>query len=290
MNNLQIPVAVVGPGSQPPEQDDSVLDILQMPSGMSIFSQPDLPEAEDIQDLLTAKQCLQEVLEKIQSYHIKQPASRVDITQLDDNNKEFIDQVLGEGEVSVVCSGQIRADIQESVLAGIWRIKTFNASNQLLQDVIEISAIPQLVINDTFAQTPNRLKINADEIPAGVLNAPPLIAEINDKILEYQNDKADHPIAHVINLTLLPQTAEDLSFLGHSLGQGKTTILSRGYGNCRISSTATQNVWWVQYFNSQDTNILNSLEIVDVPNVACAAQEDITDSAERLYEILEAYQ
>jgi rubredoxin len=59
-------------------------------------------------------------------------------------------------------------------------------------------------------------------------------------------------------------------------------ILSRGYVNCRITSTATRNVWWVQYFNSQETLILNTIEISGVPEVACAAQEDIDDSAQRL--------
>ena len=67
------------------------------------------------------------------------------------------------------------------------------------------------------------------------------------------------------------------------------SILSRGYGNCRISSTGTRHVWWVQYFNSQDRTILNSLEITAVPSVACAAPEDITDSAQRLEEIMEFY-
>ena len=66
-------------------------------------------------------------------------------------------------------------------------------------------------------------------------------------------------------------------------------ILSRGYGNCRISSTATRNVWWVQFFNSQETLILNTIEICEVPEVACAAQEDIDESAERLDEILAVY-
>jgi len=71
--------------------------------------------------------------------------------------------------------------------------------------------------------------------------------------------------------------------------EGRVTVLSRGYGNCRISSTATPGVWWVQYFNSQDRNILNTIEITDVPEVACAAQEDLEDSATRLAEILEIY-
>ncbi|MDX1812887.1 MAG: hydrogenase expression/formation C-terminal domain-containing protein, partial [Gammaproteobacteria bacterium] len=51
----------------------------------------------------------------------------------------------------------------------------------------------------------------------------------------------------------------------------------------------TLNVWWVQYFNSQDTLILNTLEITKVPEVACAGDEDIADSAQRLNEILEVY-
>jgi hydrogenase-1 operon protein HyaF len=48
-------------------------------------------------------------------------------------------------------------------------------------------------------------------------------------------------------------------------------------------------VWWVQYFNSQDTLILNTLEVSDVPNVACASPEDIADSRQRLEEIMKVY-
>jgi hydrogenase-1 operon protein HyaF len=44
-----------------------------------------------------------------------------------------------------------------------------------------------------------------------------------------------------------------------------------------------------QYFNSDDTLILNTLEVSDVPSVACAAMEDLADSAERLGEILNFY-
>ena len=71
---------------------------------------------------------------------------------------------------------------------------------------------------------------------------------------------------------------------------GKTAILSRGYGNCRITATAIQRVWWVQYYNSTETLILNTLEVADVPLVACASADDIADSAQRLNEIREALQ
>ena len=84
-------------------------------------------------------------------------------------------------------------------------------------------------------------------------------------------------------------TEGDLSFLEAALGQGDLIILSRGYGNCRIRSTGTRHCWWVRYFNSQDTLILNSVEITPLPGVAQAAAEDLTDSAERLAEIMATY-
>jgi hydrogenase-1 operon protein HyaF len=87
----------------------------------------------------------------------------------------------------------------------------------------------------------------------------------------------------------LPQSDEDLEFLKQGLGSGTVTVLSRGYGNCRVTSTLTKNVWWVQYFNSQDAIILNTLEVTPVPLVVCASQDDIEDSAERLREIREVY-
>jgi hydrogenase-1 operon protein HyaF len=42
----------------------------------------------------------------------------------------------------------------------------------------------------------------------------------------------------------------------------------------------------VQYFNNMQTLILNTLEIVDVPEVAVAAGDDLADSRERLSELL----
>jgi hydrogenase-1 operon protein HyaF len=36
-----------------------------------------------------------------------------------------------------------------------------------------------------------------------------------------------------------------------------------------------------------DTVILNAVEVTDMPDVACAAQEDLRDSLERLQEVIE---
>ena len=79
----------------------------------------------------------------------------------------------------------------------------------------------------------------------------------------------------------------DIAWLDHVLGTGRVLILSRGYGNCRITNTCVPNTWRVVYYNSQDTVILNTVEVTAIPEVACAAPEDLADSLERLREVLE---
>lgn len=39
-----------------------------------------------------------------------------------------------------------------------------------------------------------------------------------------------------VNLSLLPLSPSDIAFLDHRLGTGRVLILSRGYGNCRITN------------------------------------------------------
>jgi hydrogenase-1 operon protein HyaF len=72
-----------------------------------------------------------------------------------------------------------------------------------------------------------------------------------------------------------------------ALPVGPVAIISRGFGNCRITSTAARHVWRVQYFNNMNTLILDTLEVVDLPEVAVAAAEDLRESRERFAELLE---
>lgn len=277
-------IKIVGPGSQPEEADGADLDILQLPTEMQTFQTPELPEPEDTTHLLEALHLLRRLQADMEQAAELELPLQYNLSSMDDDNRTFIDQVLGEGEVSIVFDDYLKIKIQESAMAGLWRIQLFSRT-QLLGDAVQIGDIPDLVRTSTFAGMPTRVSVTAQQVPDGVSNALPLIAEINERCANL--DANDPP--HVINLTLLPQTEADLTFLQNILGAGKTCILSRGYGNCRITSTGVRNVWWVQYFNSQDKNILNTLEITPVPEAARAASEDITDSHKRLKEILELY-
>ena len=145
--------------------------------------------------------------------------------------------------------------------------------------------MPDIVRNTAFAGADTALDIACDTDDPGLQNAPAVLVELADRIAAYHPGDA----LHAVNLSLLPLSDSDIMLIGERLGVGPVTMLSRGYGNCRIGSTARRNTWWIKYFNSQDGLILNTIEVVDVPPVARAAPEDIADSIERLDEILELY-
>lgn len=275
--------AMVGPGTQPAEDDGAVLEYMEMPKNMRTYSAPALPEPEETQGIERALAILAEVRLAAAEVAAGQAARCFDITSLDATNREFIDQVLGDGEVSIVAGATVMA--QESVLAGLWRVHETDITGTLKRDLIEVGAFPSAVLALAQAATLAGMRAHRGALPPGVLNAPALVTELDDKIAAFGPGVA----AHVINLTLLPQTEEDVAFLDERLGPGSVTILSRGYGNCRITSTGTRNAWWVRYFNSRDAIVLNTIEVTDVPSVACAAEEDLADSAQRLGEILEVY-
>ena len=117
------------------------------------------------------------------------------------------------------------------------------------------------------------------------MNALPILTELESSVATYR--EAATP--HVINLTLLPLSDADVTFLDERLGRGAVDILSRSYGKCQVISTLTPDVWWVRYYNSMGTLILNTLEVIDVPQVVCAAPEDIRDSGKRLEDIPAPY-
>ncbi|MGZ4968710.1 MAG: hydrogenase expression/formation protein [Methylobacter sp.] len=281
MTSISLPI--FGQGSQPAEEDGVALEYLQMPQEMTTYAMPQISSDLKSHDLAQAKIILLKLQQNLAGF--PSVSAPLELTALNTDNRRFIDELLGEGEVSVICSGEQNIRIQESVLAGVWRLQKLDAQHQIVSDTLEVGIIPQQLLLSAFSGAAMQIDTHWTALPMGVMNAPPLLAELNAKIAEYRPGGE----THTINLSLLPQTEQDLAFLTQRLGGGSATILSRGYGNCRITATGTAYVWWVQYFNSEDTLILNTLEVCDVPSVACASPEDISDSDKRLQEILKVY-
>lgn len=279
-----IPIVEIGPGTQASAAEDG-LEYLAMPSAMQTYRAPLLPEPEDSEGLDQAHRLLAEVLSALAGWQPGDRARRVELDGLDTANRHFVDQVLGEGEVSVAYAATSPVRAQESVLAGVWRVQHLDRLGRVLRDTIEIGDVPELVRDATFVGADSHLDSTCDTDDPALQNAPALLVELADQLTGW---RVGDPV-HSINLSLLPHSDADLALLGERLGVGPVTILSRGYGNCRIGSTAMRNTWWIKYYNSQDALILNTIEVCDVPAVAQAAAEDIADSVERLDEILALY-
>lgn len=286
MHPFDIPNLTLGPGSQPAEDDGAELDCLPLPKMMQTYQPPRLPEADELGECAAGLRLLERLLEQLQDYSVLdsvlEPASGLDLLSLPEPDRLLVGQALGEGEVSILFATDTPR-IQETRLAGVWRVQSHDASGQLTRDAIEVADIPRDVREMAFQGASAHIMTDPQP-PADLLTARSILAELNAQVAPWR--PGDPP--HAVNLTLLPHSASDLAYLEQQLGPGSLTILSRGYGNCRITATALKHCWWVQHFNSDDRLILNSIEIVDIPAAALAAQEDIEDSATRLVEILQA--
>lgn len=271
-----IPVVAVGPGSQGEETPD----YLPMPQGMETFHAPRLPDDATPEALAAAARVLGEFLDQAEARGLSGDAV-LDLMAQPAGVREVINQSLGFGEVSAFTTAPAYWRVQETAFAGIWRVLQLTADGHLLADYLQTGPVPA-VLGEIMERTASR-ELAAPDYPPGCMNAQALVEEIRMQAAAFKPGQG----AHVINLTLLPVSETDLDTLYAWLGHREVSILSRGYGNCRITSTRLANVWWVQYFNSMDALILNSIEVVAMPDVALAADEDFADSVERLREYLE---
>lgn len=275
MRPFPISVVAMGPGSQ----GDEAPAYLPLPQ-MQTFAAPRLPDDVAPEAVLAAGGLLGKLLDQLESQGFGS-AVQLDLLAQSAAVREVINQSLGFGEVSAFTTAPRHWRVQETAFAGLWRVLEVADDGRFLVDRLESGTIPP-VLGEAMQQTA-AADLPAPAYPEGCMNAPPLVEEIRLQAAAWQPGQA----AHVINLTLLPVSDADLDTLYGWLGHREVSILSRGYGNCRITSTRLHNVWWVQYFNSMDTLILNSIEIVDMPEVALAADEDFADSLERLREYLD---
>ena len=241
-----------------------------------------LDSAELARSCPNAVALLSKLAQAIAGQKADAPTQLFRLANLIDLESQLIADVLGEGEVGGVVAlpdGSL-AQIQESVLAGIWRVRL---ETDATSDYLEIGAIPEIVRRAAADLTSADFEIGP--VPDGAMNVLPVLAEIRERALAWRPGMR----SQIINFTLLPMSPVDMSFLQDTIRNGPIQLVSRGYGTCRVLSTGIRNVWSVQFFNAMDTIILDTLEVGGVPTVALAADEDFEDSAERLQEIIEAY-
>lgn len=275
VSGFHLPPVGFGPGSQP-EEEDGELAYMALPSGMRTYS-AHIPDVEDASAVAPALALLQRIAAACDHAATTGGGEIFDLAGLEPEARRLIAETLGQGEVSMRVTGVPALAVQESVFAGVWQIAGAGV------DRVEVAGVPAVAMSRAHA--PRRAaEGEAARRGPGVVNAAPIYTELADKAAAWRPGA----MTHAVNLTLLPHTEEDLLWLEAALGQGSVTILSRGYGNCRVTACALAPVWRVQYFNSMDVQILDTFEVTAMPEVALAAPEDLTDSAARLREVLEA--
>lgn len=210
------------------------------------------------------------------------------LTELTEAERSLLLDTLGRGEVSAELTGLGRYHVAETGLTGVWRVARLavdsGAGAEAPVEHIEVATIPTVVRAAADHGTLTKLVLPA-EVPPGTMNAMPVLAEVQTRMMEWQHGQPNH----VISLSLLPMSDPDMALLKQVLGLGPVEIVSRGYGDCRVTATAHRHVWSVQFTNASDKVILDTIEIGTVPRAALAAPEDFADSARHLRRVLDAY-
>jgi hydrogenase-1 operon protein HyaF len=277
----EIPLRVVGPGSQP--QDKEQLSYIDMPGQMERYSPPYVPDLEAVRKLDGARAAMQWLRQALADYSVESDPLIANLSALDQQSRELVNQILGEGEVSVTFTDGTTARTQESVLAGVWRTLLFDDGDRVACDLLEVADAPLSIRAAREQHQP--IDVSEPDPSLDVQNAIPILVELESALASY----AETGERYSINLSLLPLSVAEVEFLDQRLGRGPVDVLSRAYGKCQVISTQTPNIWWVRYYNAMDSLILNTLEVSAIPEVVCAAPEDLRDSAERLNDILAPY-
>jgi len=280
------PIPVVSPSSSPlgatgnpiAGMDDEGLDFMPVPGPMETFHPPILPDPEAVAACTQGWAALEETVAALAEAAQGDSPSPILLNELPQADRELVSQLLGEGEVRITTTHGIV--IQESVYAGVWQVRQGDEVH------IEVGPLPAALL-DLLPTLPSVTlpETAPDPLPEGVMNLFPVLAEIGAASAEVTPESPPH----ILNFTLLPMTPRDFDLLDAALGRGGVSILSKGYGNCRITRTGLRHAWWVQYFNTQDQPILNTMEVVHLPQAAQATVEDLADSRDRLTRTVREY-
>ncbi|MDD2704606.1 MAG: hydrogenase expression/formation protein [Acidocella sp.] len=250
-------------------------EYLPMPSSVAQYTPPLLPDDPALR--AAGEIWLARIAAALDAYTVGGPSVVLELRDASPDALRFLKEVLGSGEVSALAMGSPDVQVEETIFTGLWRVRGEG------MDYLEAASIPQIVRDRAIA---GRLELpDPETLPDDVVNAPHIFAEILAR--------SDNFIAtgetHTFNLDLVPMSDADLGWLVRMLGEGPVVIVSAGYGSCRIRSTHLAATWWVQFSNASNALILNALEVTDIPAVACAAQDDIADSAKRVRALGGAY-
>lgn len=280
MKDFPIPVVPFGAGTHTEDED---LQYPEMPKAEPLTT-PIPPQDAPPEDMAAAAAMVDRLIAAMGVHAAgREGAPRFSLKPMAPGARRVLEESLGEGEVSArvfPIPGSAGWLVQETAFAGVWRVLREDARGHRIEDLLEADDMPR-VVKEAAARV-HGSTLDPAKLPANVINARSIVDELRHHARHYEPGGP----AHVVNLTLLPFSESDHAGLDALLGEGPVSILSRGFGNCRITATRVPRVWRVRYYNSMNTLILDTIEVVDMPEAARAAAEDYEDSVLRLQELL----
>ncbi|NDP43970.1 MAG: hydrogenase expression/formation protein, partial [Aromatoleum sp.] len=146
MKDFPLPVRMVGSGSQPVEDEE--LQYLEMPRDMNTFRMPLVPEAAEPDMLARARDTLAGYLAELSRWDptAGTPGPRLNLHGTPARALTIVNEVLGEGEVSIQVAGTPAYRIQESVFTGIWRVCAIDGDGRLTADWLEAAPLPAVAV------------------------------------------------------------------------------------------------------------------------------------------------
>ncbi|MEL6301502.1 MAG: hydrogenase expression/formation C-terminal domain-containing protein [Pseudomonadota bacterium] len=277
MKELGTTIAIE-PRSQEAEDDADLSGFDQDSSRVRRSDRPANRLTGDSDELGVALQTLSVVHDALERYEPGTPVVSLPVDHLDSRNLDWLDRVLGTSGISISYDGAANARIQESVFAGVWRVRHYDDDGRVNADIVEVAPLPKLIARAVFTKAAAQFALaSLKTLPVALKR---ILSELHEALICY----AERGVTHVMNLT---DTEEShLELMQALFGLGPAVIESRGSGNCRITSTNIRGLWWVQFFNTQGEMIVNSLEVATVPSLVSAEPDDLSESADSLRNLL----
>lgn len=248
-----------------------------LPQGLDTFAFAFEGEPGSVECVPLLRACLT----ALQRCASTQEGTVIPVAGLSEAALRFLDTTLGLGEVVVNVAGGHQYEAKETVLPGLWRVWTREASGELRTLHLEVAPVPHVAVAANRTGTLDELSIGVP--PPGAMNVVPVLAELRHRSRRWHPGEPNH----VVSFTLLPMSEDDMAFLEAQLGHGPVRGESKGFSRCRVELTQVRNIWSVQHFNAMGKLILDTIEVGDVPSALMAGGHDFEDSATRLGEWLQ---
>lgn len=226
----------------------------------------------------------------------------VPLRALSAQTRALVLEALGEGDIQAELDGSDaypRALVRETAFAGVWHWQRLGATAEVLDEGLEVGDCAQLLRQRPFHGASTQCDVPREH-DADTLGAVAVLAELAAKLDDWSRAgrgdtaRADgrsglgEPGTQCVSLDGIPLTPADHALLERVLGRGVARITSHAYGRCEIEATGVRPIWRVRQFNNAGHPLFASLEVAAVPTAVLATNEDLSESHQRLGELLVA--